>query len=104
MESFQAQNQYIKHLPYVEKVKQSALNDFEEIKRNVAKSILLNEIRPGLAYWTNRLQSFINEYGLCFDKEDHLRLIHIYLQIIFTDDVDLVLVDLCFGVLTELLK
>lgn len=101
---FQYVNQFIKHLPYFNKIKANAFNELELIKTNLAKSVLLNEIRPGLVHWTNRLQTFINEYGLFFPKSDHLRFVNIYLEIIATPDIDLVVIDLCFSILVELLK
>lgn len=101
---FQFVNQFIKHLPYFNKIKENAFNELELIRTNLAKSILLNEIRPGLVHWTNRLQTFINEYGLFFSKSDHLRFIKIYLEIIATPEIDLVVIDLCFSILVELLK
>lgn len=104
LEDFQYVNHFLKHLPYFDKIKVNAFNEFEQIKSNLAKSIILNEIRPGLVHWTNRLQTFINEYGLFFTKKDHIKLIKIYLEIIYTPDVDLVIVDLCFSILVELLK
>lgn len=101
---FQYVNQFIKHLPYFNKIKANAFDELELIKTNLAKSVLLNEIRPGLVHWTNRLQTFINEYGLFFPKSDHLRFVQIYLEIIATPDIDLVVIDLCFSILVELLK
>lgn len=101
---FQYVNQFIKHLPYFNKIKANAFSEIELIKTNLAKSLLLNEIRPGLAHWTNRLQTYINEYGLFFTKSDHIRFVKIYLEIISTPDIDLVVVDLCFSILVELLK
>lgn len=104
LSDFQNVNQFIKHLPYFDKLKQNAFDEYDLIKTNLSKSLLLNEIRPGLVHWTNRLQTYINEYGLFFTKHDHLRFIQIYLEIIHTNDVDLVIVDLCFSILIELLK
>ena len=100
----QNMNLFIKHLPYFNKVKANAFIEFEEIKENLAKSIAFNELRPGFTHWTNRLQTFINEYGLFFDKSDHLKLINLFLNVIFNDGIDLVIVDLCFSILIELLK
>lgn len=104
MEKFQNVNRYIKHLPYFEKIVQNGYEEFEEIKFNLTKAIAFNELRPGLCHWSNRLQTFINEYGLFFDKSDHIKLIKIYLNIIATPDIDLIIVDLCFSILVELLK
>jgi proteasome activator subunit 4 len=101
---YQNVNQFIKHLPYFDKIKANAQSEFERIRLNLSKTIALNEIRPGLVHWTNRLQTYINEYGLFFSKEDHLKLIKIYLEIIATRNIDLTIVDLCFSILIELLK
>ena len=97
-------NPFIRHLPHFNTIKDNAFTEFEDIKQNLVRSIAFNELRPGLTHWTNRLQTYINEYGLFFDKADHLKLIEIYLNIIFTENIDLVIVDLCFSILIELLK
>lgn len=102
--NFQYPNQYIKHLPYFDKTKDSAVKEFSEIKSNLAKSIILNELRPGLVHWTSRLQTFINEFGLFFTKDDHLKLIKIYLKLMTTPEIDLVLVEMSMAILIELLK
>ena len=101
---FQNVNQFLKHLPYFEKIKANTFAEFDRIRVNLAKALVLNEIRPGVVHWTNRLQTFINEYGLFFTKENHLQMIKIFLEIIFTENIDLAIVDLCFSVLVELLK
>lgn len=104
LKNFQYVNQFIKHLPYFDKTKKNALQEFAEIKSNLAKALILNELRPGLVHWTSRLQTYINEFGLFFTKDDHIKLIKIYLQVIVTPQIDLVLVEMSFSLLTELLK
>ncbi|RNA36559.1 proteasome activator complex subunit 4 isoform X2 [Brachionus plicatilis] len=104
LKNFQYVNQFIKHLPYFDKTKKNALQEFVEIKSNLAKALILNELRPGLVHWTSRLQTYINEFGLFFTKDDHIKLIKIYLQVIVTPQIDLVLVEMSFSLLTELLK
>jgi hypothetical protein len=95
---------FIQHLPYFDKIKLSARQSFEEIKRNLAECIVLNEIRPGFTHWTNQLITFTHEYGLFFNKQEHLKLIRLYLQVMLTPDLDLPTVDFCFTALFELLK
>ena len=97
-------NQYTAHLPYIDRIKENAHNELEEIKHNLTKSIVLNELRPGLMHWTNRLQTFLNEYGFCFKKNDHVSLIQLYLDLVFTSELDLVVVSICLSVLVDLLK
>ncbi len=104
LNDFQNVNQFVKHLPYFDKIKINALEELNLIKQNLAKTIVLNELRPGLVHWTTRLQAYINEYGLCFTKQDHLNLIKIYIELISTENIDLTIVDLCFSTLVELLK
>ena len=103
-EKSQKFNQFVKHLPFLEKIKENSNNELSQIKLNLAKSIVLNELRPGLMHWTNRLQTFINEYGLNFSKKDHLDFIEIYLHLTLTKDIDLVMVHLFLSTLIELLK
>ena len=95
---------FLQQLPYFERIKANAFESFEEIKKNLCESLVLNEIRPGFLHWTNRLIVFIQEFGLFFTKADHIKLIKIYLRVVQTLDLDLSAVDFCFNALTELLK
>jgi proteasome activator subunit 4 len=91
-------------LPYFDKIKTSARASFAEIQNNICVSIALNEIRPGLIHWSNRLIVFVHEYGLFFTKSDHLQLIKLYLELTLTPELDLPTVEVCLNVLFELLK
>jgi proteasome activator subunit 4 len=104
MSEFQKMNQYIQHLPNNDTVILNANNEFLTIKENICKSILLNELRPGLVHWTSRLLSYLNEYGFYFNKSDHLNLIQIYTNLITTPKIDLLIVEQCLKMLTQLLK
>ena len=95
---------FLQQLPFFDKVKSCGFKTFEEIKKNLAKSIVFNEIRPGFGHWTNRLIVFINEYGLFFTKEDHIKLIKLFINVILTPHIDLPIVQICLQVLNELLK
>ena len=95
---------FLQQLPYFDQIKESGFESFEEIKRNLTESIVLNEIRPGFLHWTNRLIVFIHEYALFFTKEDHIRFIRLYLNVIQTPNIDLSTVDFSLNALTELLK
>ena len=97
-------SQYTAHLPYIDRIRENAHHELDEIKHNLTKSIVLNEIRPGLMHWTNRLQTFLNEYGFCFKKSDHVSLIQLYLDLVFTSELDLVVVSICLSVLVDLMK
>ena len=104
LERLQKVDGFVQQLPFFAKVKANAFASFEEIKANLAETLATNEYRPGLVHWTNRLVTFINEYGLFFTKEDHLKLINIYINLMLVPNLDLSVVDLCLGILNELLK
>lgn len=97
-------NQFVKHLPNLDKIKENAQSELNQIKLNLAKSIVLNELRPGLMHWSNRLQTYVNEYGLYFSKKEHLEFIEIYLNLTLTPNIDLVMVNLFLSTLIELIK
>lgn len=103
-DSLQKVNSFIQHLPNYERVKLNASQAFEEIKQNLTKSVLYNELRPGLMHWTKRLLSFWEDYGLFFSKSEHIYLIKLYLKIIQTPHVDLLVVDTSLLVLSVLLR
>lgn len=103
-EKMQRFSHYTAHLPNIETVKENAYSDFKEIKQNLTKAILLNEIRPGFMHWTTRLETYINEYGLCFKKRDHVCLIQLYLEVLNTEDIDFILINVCLNILVDLLK
>lgn len=46
---------YNKLLPYADQLDRESLKLYIDIKTNLAKSILLREIRPGCVLWTSRL-------------------------------------------------
>jgi hypothetical protein len=47
----QRTNQFVKHLPNFDRINQNATNELDQIKRNLARSIVLNELRPGIMHW-----------------------------------------------------
>jgi len=95
---------YASLLPNQPQLRANAHAELKEIKQNLAKSVVLNELRPGLMHWTTRLQTFINEYGICFKKSDHISLIELYLEIIHTPGIDFAIISICLTILVELLK
>jgi hypothetical protein len=104
LENLQKVDIYLQQLPYFDKIKLNAFEAFEDIRSNLAECLIRNEIRPGFVHWTNRLIIFIHEYGLFFTKEEHIKLINVYIQLMLTENIDLPTVDLCFQILTDLLK
>jgi hypothetical protein len=104
LDNLQKVDIYVQQLPYFDKIKVNAFSAFEEIKLNITEALAVNELRPGFVHWSNRLIIFIHEYGLFFTKEEHIRLIKLYISVMLTPEVDLPTVDICFNVLVELLK
>lgn len=104
LKSLQKVDIYVQQLPFFDQIKKCAFETFELIRKNLSESIALNEFRPGFSHWSNQLIVFIHEYGLFFTKQDHLKLIKLFLSVMLNEKVDLPTVDYCFNVLTELLK
>ena len=104
IEKMQRFSNFTAHLPNIEIIKENAYSEFKEIKHNLTKSIVLNEMRPGLMHWTTRLETYINEYGLCFKKSDHISLIQLYVEVMNTPDIDFIIINLCLNILVDLLK
>jgi proteasome activator subunit 4 len=104
LENLQKVDIFLQQLPYFDKIKTNGFATYEEIKRNILLTITLNEIRPGLIHWSNRLIVFIHEFGLFFSKDEHVQLIKLYLKLIYTSDLDLPTVEVGLNVLYELLK
>ena len=104
LENLQKVDKYIQQLPYFDKIKENAFKEFEEIKLNIAEALAVNELRPGFVYWSNRLMIFITEHGLFFTKEEHIRLIKLYISVMHTHEVDSPTLNICLTVLIELLR
>ena len=59
MNGVQKWNIFTQQSPYVDKVRAYAVQSFDDIKQNLSKSLVYNELRPGFLYWTARLLSFL---------------------------------------------
>lgn len=104
LKNLQKVDVFVRQLPNFPKIKVHAFKTFEELKQNLALCLIQNELRPGFTHWSNRLIIFIHEYGLFFTKQDHLKLIKMYLEVLYTPNIDLPIADICLQVLTDLLK
>jgi hypothetical protein len=63
---------YNKFLPYAENINAEAALWLDDIKLNLSKCVLAADYRPGVFFWTTRLDSYISLYGRLFSKEDHM--------------------------------
>ena len=104
LKSIQKVNIFTQQLPYSDQVNEYAVCSFVEIKQNLSKSLVLNELRPGFTYWSEQLLFFLDDNGFYFTKQDHIQLIKIYLEVIQMPDIDFIIVEIGLDILTVLLK
>lgn len=82
----QKQVVYNKLLPYHEHLDREILEQICDIKENLAKAVILRDIRPGCIHWASKLTRFVKLYGLCFTKEDHILLVKMMYELAVTLD------------------
>ncbi|KAH8027892.1 hypothetical protein HPB51_011122 [Rhipicephalus microplus] len=75
-----------------------------EIKTNIARSVMLREVKPVTASWTGHLNNFLKLYGYQFSKKDHVELIQLLLALIVIPDLELGIVQKLAHTLGLLLK
>lgn len=95
---------YNKLLPYSIELDTESQKLLSEIKTNIAKSILLHEIKPGTVHWLTNLSRYLKLYGRKFSKSDHIQLIKLLYKIITIPDLELNVLHHVVHVLTLLLK
>lgn len=89
--------------PYAEEMVQNADDYFSYIKTGLARACLHRDTRPGLIYYAQELQKFINFYGRRFTKRDHIRMIELLYSVLITDKLDFSIVQVISNVLSLLL-
>ena len=102
--NLQKPNVYNTFLPFYDTIKQQSLESFEEICENLSRIIQLRELRPGFPLWSSKLQQFISLYGYSFTKNDHLKLIHLYLTVLTISDLNFSNAKTSFDIIDELLR
>ncbi|XP_050688195.1 proteasome activator complex subunit 4-like isoform X2 [Eriocheir sinensis] len=80
----QKQVVYNKLLPYREGLDAEILEQIREIKENLCKAAILRDIRPGCVHWVAKLSRFVKLYGICFSKEDHVKLVKLLYELAVT--------------------
>lgn len=100
----QKENHYNRLLPYADEIDDESEKLFVDIKTNLIKSVLAQEMRPGCALWTSRLNKYIKIYGLKFSKEDHIALIKLFYQLMIIPDLEPIRIHRCGATLVQLLK
>lgn len=80
---------YNRLLPYGEQIADEAASLLAEIKANLARAVMLREVKPSAVAWTGHLNNYIKLYGYQFSKEDHVQLIHFMLELIVIPGLEL---------------
>ncbi|KAI5747715.1 hypothetical protein M8J77_017735 [Diaphorina citri] len=95
---------YSKYLPYADKIDDESLEKLAEIKANLGKAVVLQEMRPGWEIWTGRLMKYIRLYGFKFSKEDHVAFVKLVYELLTIPGLEPYLVVKFSNVLHSLLK
>lgn len=94
----------IECLPFRESVKQHAVQSFDEIRKNLSRSVQQNELNPSFTIWSIALKDFIQCYGFYFVKADHVKLINFYFSILSIENLSYSHAEMCFDVLWKFLQ
>ncbi|XP_008209740.1 proteasome activator complex subunit 4 [Nasonia vitripennis] len=79
---FQKEIVFNKLLPYADILDSEADALLAKIKANLGRCIMLRDIKPGCAVWSNMLQKYITLYDLRFSKEDHITFIKLMYELL----------------------
>lgn len=93
-----------KYLPFYESVEKQINRSFEEIFENLSRLIQAQEFQPGFALWSSKLQQNISLHGYHFSKENHLKLIRLYLSILSVKSLNLSDGKICLDLLAQLTR
>ncbi|XP_054706567.1 LOW QUALITY PROTEIN: proteasome activator complex subunit 4-like [Uloborus diversus] len=94
---------YNKLLPYTEKLDNESQIYLSEIKTNLGKSVLSQNL-DDISFWCKHLLRYISLYGRKFSKEDHISFINVLFELLLIPDVELTFVDNIAVILNLLLK
>uniref|UniRef100_A0A2A4JML8 Proteasome activator complex subunit 4 C-terminal domain-containing protein n=1 Tax=Heliothis virescens TaxID=7102 RepID=A0A2A4JML8_HELVI len=75
-------------LPYAAELDEESILFLEQVKINLAKAVMLREMKPGCGVWSSRLMKYIRIHGLKFSKEDHLKLIRLAYELVLIPDLE----------------
>ncbi|XP_062621766.1 LOW QUALITY PROTEIN: proteasome activator complex subunit 4B-like [Saccostrea cucullata] len=95
---------YNKFLPYAENIDDESNAALAEIKGNLAKAVLLRDVKVGATFWVGQLTRYIRLYGMKFSKEDHILFIKLLFELTTIPDLELSLVPKFATQLVALLK
>ncbi|XP_065305913.2 proteasome activator complex subunit 4A-like [Dermacentor albipictus] len=95
---------YNRLLPYSDQIDDEAAKLLAEIKTNLARSVMLREVKPATVSWTGHLNNYLKLYGYHFSKKDHVELVHLLLALIVIPDLELGIIQKLAHTLGLLLK
>ncbi|KAL0869183.1 hypothetical protein ABMA27_007467 [Loxostege sticticalis] len=75
-------------LPYADELDVESCSFLEQVKTNLAKAVVLREMKPACGVWSSRLMKYIRIYGLKFGKEDHIALIKLAYELVLIPDLE----------------
>ncbi|KAJ8723976.1 hypothetical protein PYW07_007956 [Mythimna separata] len=75
-------------LPYAAELDEESKSFLEQVKFNLARSVMLREMKPACGVWSSRLMKYIRIHGLKFSKEDHIKLIKLAYELVLIPDLE----------------
>ncbi|XP_068618966.1 proteasome activator complex subunit 4-like isoform X2 [Battus philenor] len=75
-------------LPYASELDKESTIFLEQVKTNLAKAVMLREMKPSCGVWSSRLMRYMRIYGLKFGKEDHIALIKLAYELVLIPDLE----------------
>ncbi|KAG6452438.1 hypothetical protein O3G_MSEX007632 [Manduca sexta] len=75
-------------LPYAGELDEESTRFLEQVKTNLAKAVMLREMKPACGVWSSRLMKYLRIYGLKFGKEDHIALIKLAYELVIIPDLE----------------
>ncbi|KAF9405402.1 hypothetical protein HW555_013842 [Spodoptera exigua] len=75
-------------LPYAAELDDEASRFLQQVKTNLAKAVMLREMKPACGVWSSRLMKYIRIHGLKFSKEDHIKLIKLAYELVLIPDLE----------------
>ena len=76
-------------------------DEFKKIKLNLSLAVAKLDLRPGYAFWLERLSAFLTLYGLHITKQDHIYLVKLLCQVATSLDLEPSLCSRTLGILTD---
>ncbi|XP_075982496.1 proteasome activator complex subunit 4-like isoform X2 [Anticarsia gemmatalis] len=75
-------------LPYAAELDEESARFLEQVKTNLAKAVMLREMKPACGVWSSRLMKYIRIHGLKFSKEVHIALIKLAYELVLIPDLE----------------